>query len=159
MSFIGIVTDQKSENSLKTQIAKTELEKKANILFITDKNIDNIKNIKFETIVLNKALEKQETLKKILINAKNLIINTDIENEIEILEKLNVTIITYGFNSKSTITASSVEEEEALICLQRSLQNKEKETIDPQEIKVKITKNGNIYDSMIITAIELFYLK
>ena len=49
--------------------------------------------------------------------------------------KLNV--ITIGFNSKSTITASSVEEN-LLICLQRKIENINREVLEPQEIIVKI---------------------
>lgn len=45
------------------------------ILFIKDKNIENTKNIKLETLVLNRSVENDELMSKIMKNSKNLILN------------------------------------------------------------------------------------
>lgn len=47
-------------------------------------------------------------------------------------------MITYGFNTKSTITASSVKEDSILICIQRSFQNRYEEMLEPQEILIPL---------------------
>ena len=94
MFFIGIVTNQKNEAYI-----KRKLENK-NILFINDKNIANIKNIRFETIVIDSKINKNEEFRKILSNAKYVILNSDIEFDLSLIENLSLTIITYGFNNK-----------------------------------------------------------
>ena len=43
------------------------------ILFIKDKNMENTKNIKLETLVLNRSVENDELMSKIMKNSKNLI--------------------------------------------------------------------------------------
>ena len=95
MFFIGIVTNQKNEAYI-----KRKLENK-NILFINDKNIANIKNVRFETIVIDSKINKNEEFRKILSNAKYVILNSDIEFDLSLIENLSLTIITYGFNNKS----------------------------------------------------------
>ena len=52
MFFIGIVSEEKNEKHIK-DILKQKIENE-NVVFINEKNIENIKNIKFKIIVLNK---------------------------------------------------------------------------------------------------------
>lgn len=64
MSFIGIVSDEKCEKKVFSLLK--EIEKSHTILYITPANIDNMKNIKFETILIYKNSISSESLRKIL---------------------------------------------------------------------------------------------
>lgn len=114
MPFIEIITDTKSQIQLNKSIKKEQVNN-CEILYIKEKNIDNIKNIKLETLVINKEIEDMEKISKIIENTKNVIINLDF-NKIEKQNKF----ISYGYNSKSDITISSIDEDEALIYSKRN---------------------------------------
>ena len=142
MAFIGIIADSKQESVLKRILDNrlNRINKEHTIIAINDKSIDNIKNIRFETILvmeLNKIKDKQKLLNELFKNSKYLVINADMDSSLEIVNNMKLNIITFGFNSKSTITASSVEEN-FLICVQRKIENINKEVLEPQEIEVKI---------------------
>ncbi|GHV16244.1 hypothetical protein FACS189425_00160 [Clostridia bacterium] len=49
----------------------------------------------------------------------------------------DITVITYGLHPKSTITASSIGEDEISICVQRAFKNSSGEDVLPQEITMK----------------------
>lgn len=136
MSFIGVICDTKFENYVR-QTLKQKLQTD-NIIIFSSKNIENFKNIKFEIVLImskkNSIFEKKEALKNIISKSKYLIINADEEINFDILENMNLNVLTYGFNSKSTITASSVKEEDIMLCIQRSIEDKK---LEPQEINVK----------------------
>ena len=157
MPFIGIISEENTENCIDRKITEKLSMQESSVLFIKEKSIENIKNIKFETVIITREFKKVELLKKILQNCTYVIINSDIQNNLSLLENINATIITYGFNSKATITASSVNEEEIMICLQRTIENKNKEKIEPQEIKMEIYENANC--TMAIASILLIYGK
>lgn len=159
MACIGIVADKNSEQ----EIEKILLEKSKEynniftIIIINEKSINNIKNIKFETILIYKNIIKSEDIfKQILSNTKYLILNSDIEKPLKIVENIDITIITYGFNSKATITASSVNENEILLCIQRNILNLNKKLIEPQEINI-YTKTQNKHIEMAVFCIMLLY--
>ena len=50
-----------------------------NVIFIKEKNIDNIKNVHFDTVVINREFKKSDELNKLLENTKNIIINIDMD--------------------------------------------------------------------------------
>ena len=122
------------------------------------KNIENIKNIKFKIIVLNKGIDNKN-IKNILLNAEYLILNSDINVKIDLIENLDLKVITYGFNSKSTVTASSVTEEEMLICVQRNIINIKGKKIEPQEINIEKDIMLDNYDNMYIMCLAIIYGK
>lgn len=157
MPFIGIISEENTENCIDRKITEKLGMQESSVLFIKEKSIENIKNIKFETVIITREFKKVELLKKILQNCTYVIINSDIQNNLSLLENINATIVTYGFNSKATITASSVNEEEIMICVQRTLESKNKEKIEPQEIKMEIYENANC--TMAIASILLIYGK
>lgn len=157
MPFIGIISEENTENCIDRKITEKLSMQESSVLFIKEKSIENIKNIKFETVIITREFKKVDLLKKILQNCTYVIINSDIQNNLSLLENINATIITYGFNSKATITASSVNEEEIMICLQRTIENKNKEKIEPQEIKMEIYENANC--TMAIASILVIYGK
>lgn len=142
MSLIGIITNQKNEMYIKKELLKNSISD--NIIFINEKNISNMKNIKFEVIVIDKKINNKVEFRKIISEANNIILNMDIEVDIDIVNNLNLKIITYGFNSKSTFTVSSVTENSVIICLQRTILNIYDKKIEPQEYQLKNDKNIEI---------------
>ena len=153
MPFIEIITDTKSQIQLNKSIKKEQVNN-CEILYIKKKNIDNIKNIKLETLVINKKIEDMEKISKIIENTKNVIINLDF-NKIEKQNKF----ISYGYNSKSDITISSIDEDEALIYIQKEITSIFGRKIEPQEVKVKLKSDINIYNIMIIIALNVLYTR
>ena len=156
MFFIGIVSEEKNEKHIK-DILKQKIENE-NVVFINEKNIENIKNIKFKIIVLNKGIDNKN-IKNILLNAEYLILNSDINVKIDLIENLDLKVITYGFNSKSTVTASSVTEEEMIICVQRNIINIKGKKIEPQEINIEKDIMLDNYDNMYIMCLAIIYGK
>lgn len=142
MSLIGIITNQKNEMYIKKELLKNSISD--NIIFINEKNISNMKNIKFEVIVIDKKINNKVEFRKIISGANNIILNMDIQVDIDIVNNLNLKIITYGFNSKSTFTVSSVTENSVIICLQRTILNIYDKKIEPQEYQLKNDKNIEI---------------
>ena len=153
MPFIEIITDTKSQIQLNKSIKKEQVNN-CEILYIKEKNIDNIKNIKLETLVINKKIEDMEKISKIIENTKNVIINLDF-NKIEKQNKF----ISYGYNSKSDITISSIDEDEALIYIQNEITSIFGRKIETQEVKVKLKSDINIYNIMIIIALNVLYTR
>lgn len=156
MPFIEIITDTKSQIQLNKSICK-EAVNDCEILYIKEKNIENIKNIKFETVVLDQKIENEKVLEKVLKNSKNIILNKDFNNEID--EKIVNNKITYGYNSKSDITISSVQEEQVLVCIQNTIISLFGKKIEPQEIKVNIKSDISVYNIMVIIALTTLYAR
>lgn len=151
MFFIGIITNQKNE-----LYVKKKLENK-NILFINDKNITNMKNIKFDTIVIDNKLKNKQDLRKILSSTNHLILNADIEFDLELIENLSLTIITYGFNNKSTFTVSSITENGIIICLQRIIFRPNGEGIEPEEYQLEYVENIEKYAIIFTEILKKIY--
>lgn len=154
MPFIEIITDSKSQAQLNKVITKSMVNN-CDILYIKDKNIENTKNIKLETLILNRSIENVDIRKKILENSKNIILNLDLNTGIE--QNLKTNIISYGYNSKSDITVSSVEDDQILICIQHTITSIYNRKIEPQEIKVNVKSDINVYNIMIIIALTSLY--
>lgn len=157
MPFIGIIAEERKSNIIKKQIVERLKIDENLIILIKEKNIENIKNIKFDTIILDRKFNNEKNLKMVLENVKYLIINCDVVKSFNVLNDIEINVITYGFNSKATITASSVGEEEILVCLQRNIINAKKQKVEPQEVKIEIQNDA--MSTMAITAILLIYGK
>ena len=157
MPFIGIIEEERKSNIIKKQIVERLKIDENLIILIKEKNIENIKNIKFDTIILDRKFNNEKKLKMVLENVKYLIINCDVVKSFNVLNDIEINVITYGFNSKATITASSVGEEEILVCLQRNIINAKKQKVEPQEVKIEIQNDA--MSTMAITAILLIYGK
>lgn len=157
MSFIGIL----SENKLNFEKTLENQENKYEIIELDKDNIGNMKNIKFETIlVIDNVFNLKDNLpvlQKILKNAKYLIINSDIRDNLSILGDLDLTVVTYGFNSKAAISVSSTESngEDIVLCIQRTIKCV-KGNIEPQEVKIEVSQK-DIYMEMGILAINIIY--
>lgn len=157
MVFVGIITELKSENNIKQLLDNNNVFSENNVIFINEKNIDNIKNVHFDTVIINRKFGKIYELDKLLDNAKNIVINMDIDIECKELNIINSNLITYGFNSKSSITISSVTDDDVLICVQRNINSNYGE-IELQEIKLENNEKYSIYDLIIVLVLFLIYL-
>lgn len=161
MSFIGIIASEKQVNEIKKIISKQDKEKELQIIAINNKSIENIVNIKFQTIIIMDTIEKMydniENIRKIISKAEYLVINSDIEIKKEILEDIEAKTITYGLKQKSTITASSIKEESIIICVQREIKNIQNKTIEPNEIKINVENSKNINEILAIYSIITLY--
>ena len=155
MFFVGIITNQKNEAYIKKELSR--ILPSENIIFITDKNISNMKNIKFETIVIDTKLNNKLELRKILSTSEYVILNSDINTDIDVINNLDLTVITYGFNNKATFTVSSITENSIIICLQRIILNKEKKEIEPQEYQIKMLNNTEKYAIIATKIISILY--
>lgn len=145
MLFIGVVCEPKYENQIK-EVLEGKL-KNRNVIILKEENIENFKNVSFETIIIfsnhKSVLNKKEILKTMIKKAKYLVMNTDEEINLDLMDQLSLKVITYGFNTKSTVTASSVNEDSILICIQRTIEGEESEKIEPQEILVDNNSSNN----------------
>lgn len=157
MPFIGIISEENNENRIKRFLLEKLDWPESSILCIKEKSIENVKNIRFETILLARQFRNVAIFKKLLEHTAYLVSNVDIEQNWEILKDLELTVITYGFNLKATITASSVEEEQVMVCLQRTMKTREGKQMEPQEIEMP--KLENVNDTMGVTGILWLYDK
>ena len=61
-------------------------------------------------------------------------------------------MITYGFNSKSTVTISSVKEDKILVCMQRDIEKSDGKIVEAQEKNIYLggPKNKKVYNKLIV---------
>ena len=146
MPFIGVIAKECDSNFIKNEILKNSINNKFEIFNINQRNIENIKNITFESIIINEdikdLLKYSKYLEEIIKKAKYIIINSDIIKDISILGNNKINVITYGLNNQATITISSVKEEDILICVQKSFKDINGKDIEEHEINIKIVKNN-----------------
>ena len=158
MSFIGIISERKCLENIKPHISKIE---DINIIHINSKSIENIKNIKFETIIIDSDINKLEkqsnVLEKIFLNAKYLLVNTDVNIKFDIKNIEKTKIITYGLNRKAIVTVSSISDQYILVCLQKELINKEniKQEVGEKRIKIDSKNKLKIYEILLIYIIYM----
>ena len=165
MLFVGVIGESKDYKLLNRKIKKEvdKLQEKLELISIDDKSIDNLKNVKFDTIVIlsfpNKLNNKVCEIRKILESCKYLIINADIDIDKTLIEELQFDILTFGLNQKSTITASSIGDSNIIVCLQRNIKNEYQELIEPNEFNIKYNENidNNVYNCLAYFSILLLY--
>ena len=71
MAFIGIIVDTKYEMQLKKSLSSSlnNVQKEYTVIAINDKSIENIKNIRFETILvmdLERVINEAEAIRRII---------------------------------------------------------------------------------------------
>ena len=161
MSFIGVVAGKKCFENIRKKLAEELKQEDMNFVQINLRSIENVKNIKFETIIIEdnreKFKEQQEILKKICDSTQYVIINTDKninENQIN-----SSNYITYGLNQKANVTVSSISETDVLVYWQKSLKNKAGNIIEIEEKRVKKEKNKRLqtYEILIIDILFKLY--
>lgn len=164
MPFIGIVAKENDNNFIKNEIIKNAKTNKFEIINLNKKSIENVKNIKFDVLVIHEnidgLLKSSKYLEDIVKRSCYVIINSDIKNNL-LLKNLSGNIITYGFNSKATITISSINEENTMLCIQRTIQGVNKEFIEEQEVNIEIERNNvnKLYNVLVIFTILRIYGK
>lgn len=153
MQLIGIVAKRKDIQAIRKEIKGKNIE----IIEITKESIKNIKNIKFEQIIflqnINLNEEEYKCMKEIISKAEYLIVNGDIEIEKIEIEK-PIKLITFGFNSKSTITISSVKDDKIIVCLQRDIEKINGEILENQEKQIMSNDNKKIYNNLVVFIIN-----
>ena len=171
MPFIGVVAKESDSNFIKKEVLRNAEKNKFDIININRQNIENIKNIRFETVVINDDfidfLNTSKYLEDIVKNSKFLVLNSDILNKVNLpieqarklddffyevknvnlqcvgeLENNEAKVITYGLNQKAAITMSSIKSENILICVQKRFKNYYGKIVEEQEVNVEITKNN-----------------
>lgn len=159
MLYIGIITNQKNEMYIKKELMSISgIKTNYSIIFINEKNIENLQAIKFETILLDIEIKsKKREIRENLLNSNFLVLNNDRVIDKSILENIKIPVITYGFNSKSTFTISSIEENNLIICLQRIIFNQNNNIIEPQEYKVKNCENTEKYAIIGTEILKIIY--
>lgn len=158
MPLIGIVAKKKDTHAIRKELSKNSIE----IIQITKDSIDNIKNIQFEEIIfledINLNDKEYKYMSEIISKTKYLILNGDIQ--INLLKEMKIEkpikVITFGFNSKATITISSVKEDKIIVCLQRDIERYDKKIIEIQEKEIKMDNESNkkIYNKLVVFIIK-----
>ena len=158
MSLIGIVANKNDIQAIKKKISVYNCD----IIEINKQSINNLKNIQFDEIIFLKDIILQDSeykfMKNIISKAQYLIINVDIGMDIfnKIKIEKPIKLITFGFNSKATITISSIKEEKIIVCLQRDIQRFDNKIIETQEKEIKINKGKvkKIYNELVVFIIK-----
>jgi len=157
MPLIGIVAKKREIQAIKKEISEMNIE----IIQITKESIKNIKNIKFDEIIflqnINFEEDEYKYMNEIVSKAKYLIINGDIE--IDALKKIEkpIKLITFGFNSKATITISSVNDEKIIVCIQRDIEKVDGKILECQEKQVVTQENKKIYNNLVVFIIKTLH--
>ena len=146
MPLVGIIAKKRDIQAIKKELAEYEVE----IIHLNKESLKNMKNIIFKDLIILEDIN----LKEVISKAEYLILNSDIDfGGLKYIKlKKPIKTITFGFNPKSTITISSVKEDKILVCLQRNIENGDKEIIETQEKEIEITKDSNkkIYNKLVV---------
>ena len=162
MPFVGIVSKENDSNFIKNAISKNSKENNFEIININKKSIENIKNVKYDILVIceniEKILKNSLYLEEIIKKADYIIVNSDVKENLSILKNVETNIVTYGFNAKATITISSIKEEKTMVCIQRKI-NGINNIIEEQDFNIEIEKNNvnKLYNVLVIFTILAIY--
>lgn len=136
MIYIGFISRNKN----------IELVKELNDLNVQAINIkkkEDIENKKIDILVLEDLVIDKNTISEIIKDIKYLIIQDNID-DLKIHLDREINVITFGFNHKSTVTVSSVTEDNIVICIQRTIKSINNNELEPKEINIKNTNKYNI---------------
>lgn len=161
MTFLGIISSEKDFEIIKAEILKQV--KDLEIININKKNIKNLQNVRFETLVIDEELSIEPKdialIEKICKNLKYLIINTDKNKNLDIFSGSKLHVITYGLNHKCTMTISSIGEENIMVALQREILDKYGKLMEIGEKKIKKIQHLDTYGNLAIFITKLIYDK
>lgn len=160
MSFIGILSENKVFENIKSKLVELANLKKFNIISINSKSIENIKNISFELIIIDSdwnKIQNKEILENLTKKSKYILVNTDINkitNEIEAKK-----LITYGLNQSAQITVSSITQSDILIFIQKNFKTNKNKIIEVAEKRLKLSESCKLktYEILILYTIFLLY--
>ena len=148
MPVIGIISKNENIIEIEENLIKYGINEK-NIIIINEQKIANVCNVKFDILIIYEEITTTNVLKDIINNTKYIILNNDFKNNLVLDNNYEVYVITYGFNSKSTIMIISNENDEIILEIQREIEDLKKRKIDVQEIKFekKLSKK-HIYEEI-----------
>lgn len=158
MPLVGIIAKKRDFQAIKEELQNYNIE----FIHINKDSIKNIKNIIFEEIIfledINLNSDEYEFMNKIVLKTKYVIVNADIEINILKYIKIDcpIKVITFGFNSKATITISSVKDDKIIVCLQREIEKTDKGIIESQEKEINTINNPNrkIHNKLVVFIIK-----
>ena len=154
MPLIGIVAKKKDIQAIKNELKESNVE----IIEITKQCVKNFKNITFEEVIFLEDIslntDEYKYMNEMISKAKYIIFNSDIEMKILKQIQKPIKFITFGFNSKSTITISSIKEEKVIVCIQRDIEKTNGKILEIQEKEI-ISKNAKkIYNYLVVFIIN-----
>ena len=162
MSFIGIISENKSFETIKSNLLNGRNSSKWNIIRINLQSIENIKNIKFDIVVIDsdikKLEERKEPLNKICDNCKYILLNTDLNNEEDFNVCKEVNIVTYGLNNKAMFTVSSITDDHIIIYLQQNIKDIEGNILEIGEKRIDFTEQNKVKTYEILVIVIIFLL-
>lgn len=145
--------------------------KKSDLEFLLVEIHDNsvFGHMNFDCIIVNSMVEIQNKnilgmYKDLICNAKFVLLNADSEGSLELIKGLsNLYVITYGLNSKSTVTASTIYVSENTIeynyYLQRNILSHNGNEVMIQEMPIVCNLLGyqNIYNTTAVITTALLF--
>lgn len=168
MPFIATIAKENDSNFIRNSIIKNGCEKKFEVINVNLSNIENIKNIKFDIIVIDQDIKefltKSNYIYKLIENSKYIVINSDIIKTYDFVKNKNIKIITYGLNKKADFTISSIADTKILVCNQKEIERADNKLLEEQEFNIIIKKNNlkkvhNTLPIFIILSIYGIFLK
>ena len=112
----------------------------ANCYHITDKQT---RGPKINVLVAAEASSVLAEIAPTLGSDDFLIINSDDKNIFPLLENSHAKLITYGFNNRACITASSVTNDGVQVCVQRGFKGIDGTEREPHEFAARASANEN----------------
>lgn len=161
MPFIGVFAKENDNNFIKNEINRNSKINKFEIININSKSLENLKNIKFDVFVIKEnileLINNSNYIKNIINNSNYIILNTDLNNEALITRKER--IITYGFNTNSDISVSSIKDENIMICVQNKIKSMNEKIIEEQEVIIKVKRHNinKLYNIMVVFTVLSIY--
>lgn len=143
MYLVGVISENKEIINF---LQNKEFKQKIDFIDLDTKTIENFKNIKFEILLISnlEKYKKTNNFEKVISNSSISLINADIKDNLKVLDNIKGRVITYGFNPKSTITASSVNEGYISIYIQRIIEDVNNKIIEPIEYVSNIGELENV---------------
>lgn len=153
MPLVGIIAKKRDVLAIKRELPNCNID----IIEITKDSIKNIKNVVLDDLIILEDIKLEvneyQYMNELISKIKYLIVNSDINiqclNNVKIEKPIKV--ITFGFNTKATITISSVKDEKIIVCLQRDIEKHNNEIIEIQEKEIQIDRvsNKKVYNKLI----------
>jgi len=93
-------------------------------------------NHSVDVLVIAEAMPVLKELK--FCTGSYLVVNSDAKGITPLLHQSGATLITYGFNSRACITASSITDDGLQVCIQRHFYGIDEEERQPQEFSIRL---------------------
>lgn len=119
-----------------------ELIKIGNVMIITNENIYKYAKQKIDILIIEDEIEESKDFKTLCNQAKFIMLQDSVNLEVKLNQ--DITVVTFGFNHKSTVTISSIDNEKVIICVQRKIKGLKKQVVEPQEIVIENQDEYNI---------------